>query len=92
MLSNAYFLAKIGADTAENEPAKNLQNFAKFAKFANFADPYTPSGVPRATQQSGSARRIAGMPPTCWAVTCAMKEHLPAALLPCMAFCWATPA
>ena len=35
MLSNAYFLAKFRFDTAENEPAKNLQNFAKFAKFAN---------------------------------------------------------
>ena len=29
MLSNAYFLAKFRIDTAENEPAKNLQNFAK---------------------------------------------------------------
>ena len=29
MLSNAYFLAKIRFDTAENEPAKNLQNFRK---------------------------------------------------------------
>ena len=29
MLSNAYFLAKFRFDTAENEPAKNLQNFAK---------------------------------------------------------------
>ena len=38
MLSNAYFLAKFRFDTAENEPAKNLQNFIKFAKFANFAD------------------------------------------------------
>ena len=28
MLSNAYFLAKIRFDIAENEPAKNLQNFA----------------------------------------------------------------
>ena len=27
MLSNAYFLAKVRFDTAENEPAKNLQNF-----------------------------------------------------------------
>ena len=36
MLSNAYFLAKFRFDTAENEPAKTLQNFAKFA---NFADP-----------------------------------------------------
>ena len=31
MLSDAYFLAKILFDTAENEPAKKLQNFAKFA-------------------------------------------------------------
>ena len=29
MLSNAYFLAKFHFDTAENEPAENLQNFAK---------------------------------------------------------------
>ena len=36
MLSNAYFLAKFRFDTAENDPAKNLQNFANFA---NFADP-----------------------------------------------------
>ena len=31
MLSNAYFLAKFHFDTAENEPAKNLQNLADFA-------------------------------------------------------------
>ena len=36
MLSNAYFLAKFRFDTAENAPAKKLQNFVKFA---NFADP-----------------------------------------------------
>ena len=29
MLSNAYFVAKFRFDTAENEPAKNLQNFQK---------------------------------------------------------------
>ena len=29
MLTNAYFLAKFRFDTAENEPAKNLQNFRK---------------------------------------------------------------
>ena len=29
MRSNAYFLAKFRFDTAENEPAKNLQNFRK---------------------------------------------------------------
>ena len=42
MLSNAYFLAKFRFDTAENEPAKNLQNFAEFA---NFADPNPPNPV-----------------------------------------------
>ena len=31
MLSNAYFLAKFRFDTAENEPAKNLQYFSKNA-------------------------------------------------------------
>ena len=40
MLSNAYFLAKFRFDTAENEPAENLQNFAKICpNFANFANP-----------------------------------------------------
>ena len=46
MLSNAYFLAKIRFDTAENEPAKNLQKLQKtkkgilkIAKFANYANP-----------------------------------------------------
>ena len=34
MLSNAYFLAKFRFDTAENEPAKNLQNFRKISKNA----------------------------------------------------------
>ena len=36
MLSNAYFLANFRFDTAENEPAENLQN-SKFCKFAKFA-------------------------------------------------------
>ena len=31
MLSSAYFLAKFRFDTAENEPAKNLQNVANFS-------------------------------------------------------------
>ena len=36
MLSNAYFLAKFRFDTAENEPAKNLQKFAKICKICQF--------------------------------------------------------
>ena len=39
MLSNAYFLAKFRFDTAENEPAKNLQNF-KFSKNAFFENAF----------------------------------------------------
>ena len=35
MLSNAYFLAKLRIDTAENEPAKNLQNLQNVANFTN---------------------------------------------------------
>ena len=35
MLSNAYFLTKFRYDTAENEPAKNLQKFANISNFAN---------------------------------------------------------
>ena len=38
MLSNAYFLAKFRFDTAENEPAENLQNFANFPNFAQEGD------------------------------------------------------
>ena len=55
MLSNAYFLAKFRFDTAENEPAKNLQNFAKFA---NFADP-NPAGRDReALAQRAALQRV----------------------------------
>ena len=35
MLSNAYFLTKFRFDTAEDEPAKNLQKIVNFANFAN---------------------------------------------------------
>ena len=40
MLSNAYFLAKFRFDTAENEPAKNLQNSRKmhFSKNAHLVE------------------------------------------------------
>ena len=58
MLSNAYFLAKFRFDTAENEPAKNLQNFAKFA---NFADP-NPLTVHRYEQRLGELRRACRSP------------------------------
>ena len=33
MLSNAYFLAKFRFDTAENEPANNLQKFCRICQF-----------------------------------------------------------
>ena len=44
MLSNAYFLAKFRFDTAENEPAKNLQNFANFPNFARIPKKKAPGG------------------------------------------------
>ena len=46
MLSSAYFLAKFRFDTAENEPAKNLQNFRKmhFRKM-HFRNAQVPPGV-----------------------------------------------
>ena len=53
MLSNAYFLAKFRFDTAENEPAKNLQNFA------NFADP-NPLTLTGQRHAVAAARRRAG--------------------------------
>ena len=51
MLSNAYFLAKFRFDTAENEPAKNLQNVAK--KKANLPNRPCP-GAPRRRRRRGT--------------------------------------
>ena len=55
MLSNAYFLAKFRFDTAENEPAKNLQN--QFAKFANFRPATSWSTCTPSTRRSSPAAR-----------------------------------
>ena len=52
MLSNVYFLAKFRFDTAENEPAKNLQNFAKFANFAR--QPTSPRSEASAADSWGA--------------------------------------
>ena len=41
MLSNAYFVAKFRFDTAENEPAKNLQNFREM-HFSKMIPQVTP--------------------------------------------------
>ena len=46
MLSNAYFLAKFRFDTAENEPAKNLQK-----QIANFATSATPRCLVRSEKE-----------------------------------------
>ena len=65
MLSNAYFLAKFRFDTAENEPARNLQKFAKFVNFAD-SNPLTrvsrergPGSIPASTAGCASGRRRA---------------------------------
>ena len=54
MLSNAYFLVKFRFDTAENEPAKNLQ------KIANFAN---PNGAPRCEAEAVARRKEAKRDP-----------------------------
>ena len=46
MLSNAYFLAKFRFDTAENEPAKNLQTVANFEGPRPRGAPGPPRGAP----------------------------------------------
>ena len=54
-----YFLAKVRFDTAENEPAKNLQNFAKYLqKFEVFENIVQSRGLrgPRRL----AARRVQG--------------------------------
>ena len=48
MQSNAYFLAKFRFDTAENEPAKNLQNFR----------PKLSSPLPRGATRTLGKRRV----------------------------------
>ena len=53
MLSNAYFLAKFRFDTAENEPAKNLQKIANFANFAPLTSKAPPGAhVPAAERDA----------------------------------------
>ena len=53
MMSNEYFLAKFRFDTAENEPAKNVQNFRKmhFRKNAFFENAGVLEGVREADAQ-----------------------------------------
>ena len=56
MLSNAYFLAKFRFDTAENEPAKNLQNLLIFPIGRGEASAATEATAPL---ESTSRREIA---------------------------------
>ena len=57
MLSNAYFLAKFRFDTAENEPAQNLQKFAIFVNFAN-PNSLTPKGSLRRPEGRAATRGL----------------------------------
>ena len=54
MLTNAYLLAKIGADTAENE-----QHFAEFRSEIRAAGPAAPEGPPPAQRPAAPPRRRA---------------------------------
>ena len=53
MLSNTYFLAKFRFDTAENEPAKNLQNFAKKLPILLILLTYLVQAAPRGARPRG---------------------------------------
>ena len=55
MLPNAYFVAKFRFDTAENEPAKNLQNFRKMHFRPRPAAPAAGRGR-RAARRSAATR------------------------------------
>ena len=62
MLSNAYFLAKLRFDTAENEPAKK---FAKFSKNAFSKNAYSKNAFfssARGVSASGAPGRPRGRP------------------------------
>ena len=69
MLSNAYFLAKFRLDTAENEPAKNLQNFRKkhFSKMhfskMRFSKRGAAGGGGGGPRAGAGLRRVAARPP-----------------------------
>ena len=64
MLSNAYFLAKFRFDTAENEPASNLQNSEKIVNFANLElEPTSERAAlraPRAAERGPGRARARG--------------------------------
>ena len=56
MLQNAYFLAKIGADTAENE--RNFaENLPKIGNYPTGPLPYGPMTLQKATAEYECARR-----------------------------------
>ena len=65
MLSHAYFLAKFRFDTAENEPAKKLQNFARILQNLPVGPGRAalPGGVERAGPRGRGGLRVAHGPP-----------------------------
>ena len=69
MQSNAYFLAKVRFDTAENEPAKNLQNLLIFRILLTLTpkvSAYPSAPVLRRRPRPGSSEqdaRLADHPP-----------------------------
>ena len=77
MLSNAYFLAKFRFDTAENDPAKNLQqknaNFANFVNFVN-AQKKRARAMPPAYSNPGTPRSRARTPDV---LPCASADKRP---------------
>ena len=72
MLSNAYFLAKIGADTAENE-----QHFAEILPIRRPAAARPANGLPASTPPSSAKRfTTASALPLAWTGTASRVSRL----------------
>ena len=83
MLSNAYFLAKIRFDTAENEPAKICKIFEKciFEKCI-FENAFSENSIGDLAYQRVDSRRATGSPAltaTTWEAASSASESAPAA-------------
>ena len=65
MLTNAYLLAKIGADTAENE-----QHFAEILPKTGNSSAPSSSMMPRSSSESGSSRRKRQAAARRWSCVC----------------------
>ena len=69
MLSNAYFLAKFRFDTAENEPAKKLQDFSRLSIQAEYK--FCPASASQTRRTLSYSRKDA--PGSCFAAPATVR-------------------